>query len=98
MRFTMLLAAALATSAAAADENWAVYGQATTVAQQHGSFRAPYSGENSLDPRKASEETTDITLYAGLASDKTGWHGASTNKQGSPFPTRQRKALMPFEV
>lgn len=46
-------------------ENRAVHGQATTIAQKLNRFRAPYSGENSLPSGGRTEETTDITLFAG---------------------------------
>ncbi|MGE5616858.1 MAG: carbohydrate porin [Bacillota bacterium] len=46
--------------------------QATNVTQWHGVFHAPYSGANSLDPHGRTEETTDITLYAGMSP----WRGA----------------------
>jgi len=47
-------------------ENWAVHGQLTYVAQQHDHFTSPYQGQNSLEARGRGEETTDVTLYAGL--------------------------------
>ena len=53
-------------------ERFAVHVQATNVTQGHAVFPAAYSGANSLDPRGRTEETTDITLYAGAAL----WHGA----------------------
>lgn len=46
--------------------SWSVYGQWTTVVQKHTSFRAPYSGENSLAPVERQEETTDLTLMVGM--------------------------------
>ena len=50
----------------AAAEVWAVYGQVTNVTQKHARFSSPYQGQNSLDAHGRNEETTDITLYAGL--------------------------------
>ncbi len=55
--------------AAAADpepEAWAIHGQATNVVQKNTSFRSSYSGQNSLNARGDTEETTDLTLFAGL--------------------------------
>jgi high affinity Mn2+ porin len=46
-------------------EDWNIHGQLTTVAQWHPAFNAPYSGQNSLNPGSNSNETTDLTLYAG---------------------------------
>ena len=51
---------------AAASEDWAVHGQFTNVTQQHARFNSPYQGQNSLDANGRTEETSDITLYAGL--------------------------------
>lgn len=48
------------------DEDWAIHGQFTNVTQKHASFRSPYSGQNSLDAKGRAEETTDITIYAGV--------------------------------
>ncbi|MEB0140596.1 MULTISPECIES: carbohydrate porin [unclassified Undibacterium] len=44
----------------------AVYGQLTNITQRHASFTAPYSGTNSMAASGRTEETTDITLFAGL--------------------------------
>ena len=52
---------------AAADEDWAVHGQATFTEQYHPAFRSPYRGTNSLDPGSRGNETTDITLFAGAS-------------------------------
>jgi high affinity Mn2+ porin len=52
---------------------WNVHIQATNTSQLHPSFPAPYSGPMSLDPRQASAETTDVTLFAGLRL----WNGAA---------------------
>jgi high affinity Mn2+ porin len=51
---------------------WALYGQATNVTQGHPPFRSAYEGDNSLLSHGRTEETTDVTLYAGLAMP----HGA----------------------
>ena len=48
-------------------ERSALHWQATNVTQWHPRFRAPYSGDNSLQPDGRAEETTDVTLYAGTA-------------------------------
>jgi high affinity Mn2+ porin len=53
-------------------EAWAVHGQTTNVTQWHGRFYSPYSGPNSLQPDGRTEETTDVTLYAGIRV----WKGA----------------------
>jgi high affinity Mn2+ porin len=55
-----------------APEQWALHGQLTNIAQGHGTFNAPYSGPNSLSSRSPEQETTDITLFAGLRL----WRGA----------------------
>lgn len=53
----------------------ALHGQITNVTQRHPVFRSPYSGANSLDAHGRTEETTDLTLYAGvrLGSDAEFW-------------------------
>jgi high affinity Mn2+ porin len=65
----------LPAAAAAAPEDWAIHGQATTVFQKNTSFRSHYRGPNSLDAGGQDEETTDLTLYAGvrLASGTQLW-------------------------
>ncbi len=47
-------------------EDWSTHFQFTNVSQWHPAFTAPYSGQNSLNPNQSSNETSDITLYAGL--------------------------------
>lgn len=47
-------------------ETWAVHGQLTNVTQSHSRFTSPYSGTNSLIANGRTEETTDITFYAGV--------------------------------
>ncbi|MEC5218857.1 high affinity Mn2+ porin [Actimicrobium sp. GrIS 1.19] len=51
---------------------WAVHGQVTNITQKHSHFNSPYSGANSLDPDGRMEETTDVTLFAGVRL----WQGA----------------------
>ena len=51
---------------------WALHGQLTNVTQHHPNFRSPYQGTNSLIANGRTEETTDITLYAGARL----WQGA----------------------
>lgn len=53
-------------------EQWAVHGQLTNVTQGHSRFASPYSGNNSLDANGRTEETTDLTLFAGARL----WSGA----------------------
>jgi high affinity Mn2+ porin len=53
-------------------EMWAVHGQVTNVTQRHPQFTSPYSGTNSLIANGRTEETTDVTLYAGVRL----WRGA----------------------
>lgn len=55
-----------------APESWAVHGQITNVTQGHPRFTSPYSGTNSLIANGRIEETTDVTLYAGVRL----WRGA----------------------
>ena len=63
----LALLAMLATAQAHADsEDWAVHGQWTTVSQKHNHFNSPYQGANSLDAQGRSEETTDLTVFAGV--------------------------------
>lgn len=53
-------------------EPWAVHGQLTNVIHKHPNFTSPYSGESSLIAKGRAEETTDVTLYAGIRL----WRGA----------------------
>lgn len=53
-------------------EKWNVHAQLTNVTQWHSRFTSPYSGPNSLTAHGRTEETTDLTLYAGLSL----WRGA----------------------
>ncbi|HEU4844155.1 MAG TPA: carbohydrate porin [Burkholderiaceae bacterium] len=59
-------AQANAADTAAAPETWAVHGQFTNVTQKHNRFASPYQGQNSLDAAGRTEETSDITVYAGV--------------------------------
>lgn len=54
------------------EEQWAIHGQITNITQKHNRFNAPYSGANSLRAKERTEETTDITLFAGVRL----WSGA----------------------
>lgn len=58
--------AAAATGADPDTEDWAIHAQATNVYQKNTSFRSSYSGRNSLNAGGDTEETTDVTLFAGL--------------------------------
>lgn len=60
------LAADQAAGDAPAPQTWAIHGQWTTVAQRHPAFASPYAGDNSLVSNERTEETTDLTLFAGL--------------------------------
>ena len=66
------LVVAFAFSPSAPAQDFAFYGQATNVTQWHPPFHSPYSGENSLDAHGRTEETTDLTIYAGIRP----WRGA----------------------
>ena len=60
-------------SAAPAEaQTWALHIQATGVVQGHDAFTSPYRGDESLDPAARGNETSDITLYAGVSP----WRGA----------------------
>lgn len=58
--------------ASAPAEPWAWHVQLTNVTQGHRSFHADYSGANSLKSDGRTEETSDLTLYAGIRA----WPGA----------------------
>ena len=53
------------------DESWGLHVQATNVSQWHPSFTAPYSGQNSLNPATNSNETSDVTLFAGMRASES---------------------------
>ncbi len=59
-------------TSAAADQRFAIHGQATFVTQGNFAFRAPYDGPNSLDGNGDLRETFDATAYVGASP----WHGA----------------------
>jgi len=64
---------ALAANAAAEEpEDAALHLQFTNVAQKHAAFPSPYEGTNSLRARERTEETSDLTVYAGWRP----WQGA----------------------
>lgn len=54
------------------DQAWGLHSQFTLVDQLHPSFSAPYSGRNSLNPAYSDNETTDITLFAGMRVSGSG--------------------------
>jgi high affinity Mn2+ porin len=64
----------VSTSQPMPDERFAIHGQTTYVEQESDSFRAPYSGPNSLSP-DSGRETVDATLFLGarLWSGAEGW-------------------------
>jgi len=66
-----LFSAAVAGTAAADEEAFAVHAQFTYVEQETSGFNAPYRGANSLSPN-AGAETTDATVYLGARL----WPGA----------------------
>jgi high affinity Mn2+ porin len=57
----------------AVPEPWNLHGQFTFVKQYHPSFASPYQGTNSLSPGSNGEETTDLTLFAGVRL----WNGGA---------------------
>jgi high affinity Mn2+ porin len=64
-------AEAPASATGAAEQDYAIHGQATYVEQETDSFTAPYAGPNSLS-RDQGRETTDATLFFGVRA----WSGA----------------------
>jgi high affinity Mn2+ porin len=64
---------ASARTATEVPETWNLHGQVTFIEQGHSSFRSPYQGANSLTPARKAEETTDLTLFAGIRL----WQGAA---------------------
>ena len=65
-KLALPLLCAVAVPAHAEDQNIAIHAQSTFVVQANGSFRSPYEGPNSLDPRANAKETFDLTVYAGV--------------------------------
>jgi high affinity Mn2+ porin len=57
----------------AVPQPWNLHWQATFVEQGHPGFRSPYQGTNSLTPARNAEETTDLTMFAGVRL----WQGAA---------------------
>ncbi len=68
-----VLAGGARAEAQAKAEDWSVHGQFTFVSQHQPAFVAPYSGDNSLQPSRATKETADLTLYLG----RRLWQGAA---------------------
>ncbi len=68
----LLPAAALAQEADTPPQPWAIHAQSTFEDQYHPAFTSPFRGPNSLDPGSRSDETFDVTLYAGVRP----WFGA----------------------
>jgi high affinity Mn2+ porin len=60
-------------SSYAGEAAWNIHGQVTFVQQGHPSFDSPFQGTNSLTPGRNSEETSDVTLFAGVRL----WKGAA---------------------
>jgi high affinity Mn2+ porin len=63
---------------APAPEDWNLHGQFTLVDQFHPAFTSPYRGPNSLDPGNRGDETTDLTLFAGVRL----WSGGEAYADG----------------
>jgi high affinity Mn2+ porin len=69
---------ALTNSAAAPEKFWNIHMEATYVGQWHPSFRAQYSGPESLDNHSATAETVDYDLFLGARL----WQGAEFHVDG----------------
>jgi hypothetical protein len=65
--------AALEAAAALFPGEWSIHYQYTAIDQGHPSFRAPYSGANSLNPGNRMNETMTATAYLG----RTLWDGGA---------------------
>jgi high affinity Mn2+ porin len=52
---------------------WNLHAQATNVTQYHPAFNSPYAGANSLASANATNETADVTAFAG----RQLWSGAA---------------------
>ena len=48
------------------NEDWSMHGQATVIAQGHGSFPAAYSGPNSLRADSEEAHTATVTIFLGV--------------------------------
>jgi high affinity Mn2+ porin len=74
--FITALAAYLLPANAVADDDpdaiASINGQVNFIEQYHPAFRAPYSGQNSLDPGSRGDETFAVSVIAGLHL----WNGA----------------------
>ena len=72
----VLVPRALAAQAPDADPSrpawWSLHFQQTIVTQHHGSFPAPYSGRNSLQPEPETKTSLTATLFLGVRL----WKGA----------------------
>jgi high affinity Mn2+ porin len=55
------------------DDDWTAHAQTTIVEQWHGTFPAPYSGSNSLNPAREDKHTATLTLFLG----RQVWKGAA---------------------
>jgi high affinity Mn2+ porin len=64
--FLLFAVAVRAEDSGVPPEEWSLHGQTTFTEQYHPGFRSPYRGANSLDPGSRGDETTDLTLFAGL--------------------------------
>ncbi|MBY0578374.1 MAG: carbohydrate porin [Burkholderiales bacterium] len=53
-------------------ETWGMHVQFTNVSQWHPAFTSPYQGQNSLTPTSNSNETSDLTLFAGFRISNGG--------------------------
>ena len=53
-------------SPAKAPQRWNLFFQATSIGQYHGTFRAPYTGANSLEPFRERDVSLTTTLFFGL--------------------------------
>ena len=60
------------TATTEATQAYAFHAQTTVTEQAHPAFTSPYSGPLSLDSGARGDETTDVTLYAGVRP----WSGA----------------------
>ncbi len=68
---TWLPAVAQDAGTAPAGERWSIHFQATSIGQEHGSFRSPYEGANSLPPHP--EKRVSLTATVFLAYRLNSW-------------------------